>query len=42
MLVGLGGSNGTTVYAGILANKGNVSWRTKKGVEKPNYYGSIT
>lgn len=29
MLVGLGGNNGTTVTAGILANKNKITWRTK-------------
>jgi myo-inositol-1-phosphate synthase len=42
MLVGLGGNNGSTVTAGILANKHNITWTTKEGVQTPNYYGSIT
>lgn len=42
MLVGLGGNNGTTVLAGILANKYNMCWNTKMGEKKPNYFGSIT
>lgn len=42
LLVGWGGNNGSTLTAGILANKHNVSWRTKKGEQKPNYFGSIT
>jgi len=42
MLVGWGGNNGSTVTAGILANKHNVSWRTKKGKKTPNFFGSIT
>ncbi len=29
MLVGWGGNNGTTVTASILANKHNITWRTK-------------
>lgn len=32
MLVGWGGNNGTTVTAGILANKLNMSWRTKETI----------
>lgn len=32
MLVGWGGNNGTTVTAGILANKFNIQWNTKKGL----------
>lgn len=42
MIVGLGGNNGTTLTAGILANKHNITWQTKKGTHTPNYYGSIT
>eukprot|EP01063_Lacrimia_lanifica_P012921 TRINITY_DN19612_c0_g1_i1.p2 TRINITY_DN19612_c0_g1~~TRINITY_DN19612_c0_g1_i1.p2 ORF type:complete len:515 (+),score=243.78 TRINITY_DN19612_c0_g1_i1:60-1604(+) len=42
MLVGLGGNNGTTVAAGIIANREGISWRTRTGVQHPNYYGSIT
>lgn len=42
MLVGLGGNNGSTVVAGILANKLNITWETKNGVAKPNYFGSLT
>lgn len=42
MLVGLGGNNGTTCYAGILANKLKMSWNTKEGVQAANYFGSVT
>lgn len=42
MLVGLGGNNGTTVTAGILANRHGMTWMTKDGLRKPNYYGSLT
>eukprot|EP00958_Prasinococcus_capsulatus_P026186 scaffold4675_cov378-Prasinococcus_capsulatus_cf.AAC.3 len=42
MLVGWGGNNGSTVTAGILANKLGISWRTKEGIRKPNYWGSLT
>src|SRR5690242_9132668 len=41
LLVGLGGNNGTTVLGGIIANKLNLSWNTKNGENKPNFYGSI-
>ncbi|WVN90757.1 uncharacterized protein L203_106000 [Cryptococcus depauperatus CBS 7841] len=41
MLVGLGGNNGTTVLATNLANKHNISWHTKNGVQQPNYIGSV-
>ena len=42
LLVGLGGNNGTTVLGGLLANKHNITWTTKRGVQKPNFFGSIT
>lgn len=41
MLVGWGGNNGTTVTAAVLANKLGLSWRTKNGEKKANYYGSL-
>ncbi|ODV61773.1 inositol-3-phosphate synthase INO1 [Ascoidea rubescens DSM 1968] len=42
LLVGLGGNNGSTLVSAILANKHNISFETKEGVVKPNYYGSVT
>lgn len=42
MLIGLGGNNGTTFSGGILANKHNITWNTKKGEMTPNFYGSIS
>tara|TARA_R110002050_G_scaffold60380_3_gene133884 strand:+ start:694 stop:2238 length:1545 start_codon:yes stop_codon:yes gene_type:complete len=42
MLVGLGGNNGSTFTAGIIANREKISWRNKNGVQDPNYYGSVT
>jgi myo-inositol-1-phosphate synthase len=42
MLVGLGGNNGSTMVAGILANKHKLSWETKNGTVKANFYGSFT
>jgi myo-inositol-1-phosphate synthase len=42
MLVGLGGNNGSTFYAGILANKLKSTWETKNGVQTSNFYGSFT
>lgn len=42
MLVGWGGNNGSTITATILANKHNIDWPTKDGLQKPNYFGSIT
>ena len=42
MLVGLGGNNGTTFTAGIMANKRGLSWQTKEREIKANYFGSLT
>lgn len=42
MLVGLGGNNGSTFTAAILANKHNIEFQTKEGLKKPNYFGSMT
>ncbi|KAI8997848.1 hypothetical protein BDB01DRAFT_840934 [Pilobolus umbonatus] len=42
MMVGWGGNNGSTLTAAILAHKLGISWRTKSGVHKPNYFGSVT
>ena len=42
MLVGWGGNNGSTVTAGLIANKKRICWNTKKGIKEPNWYGSIT
>ncbi|ODQ80540.1 hypothetical protein BABINDRAFT_160811 [Babjeviella inositovora NRRL Y-12698] len=42
LLVGLGGNNGTTMIAATLANKHDISFETKEGTIKPNYYGSVT
>ncbi|KAK5018884.1 myo-inositol-1-phosphate synthase [Cryomyces antarcticus] len=41
MLVGWGGNNGTTVTAGILANRRNLVWDTREGSRAANYYGSV-
>ncbi|KAJ3450607.1 myo-inositol-1 phosphate synthase [Anaeramoeba flamelloides] len=41
MLVGWGGSNGTTITAGIIANKMGINWRTNRGINEPNYFGSM-
>ena len=40
MLVGWGGNNGSTVTAGILANRRNLTWETREGQQAANYYGS--
>ncbi|GAB7361023.1 hypothetical protein MBLNU230_g1065t1 [Neophaeotheca triangularis] len=41
MLVGWGGNNGTTVTAGIIANRGKLTWGTREGPREANYYGSM-
>ena len=41
MLVGLGGNNGCTSVAGILANKMKMTWDTKEGTNHSNYWGSV-
>ncbi|WFD30558.1 inositol-3-phosphate synthase [Malassezia sp. CBS 17886] len=41
MLVGLGGNNGTTITATVLANRENIQWHNKDGLQTPNYYGSL-
>ncbi|KAL1960558.1 hypothetical protein VTO42DRAFT_7137 [Malbranchea cinnamomea] len=41
MLVGWGGNNGTTVTAGILANRYGLVWDTREGKREANYYGSL-
>merc|ERR1711991_283919 len=42
MLVGWGGNNGTTITAGILANKHKLSWETKEGKLQADFVGSLT
>ncbi|AEO62447.1 uncharacterized protein THITE_2169187 [Thermothielavioides terrestris NRRL 8126] len=41
MLVGWGGNNGTTVTAGIIANRRGLVWETRNGRQAANYYGSV-
>lgn len=41
MLVGLGGNNGSTVTAGIIANRRGLTWDTREGRQAANYYGSL-
>ncbi|KAK3301233.1 uncharacterized protein B0H64DRAFT_33605 [Chaetomium fimeti] len=41
MLVGLGGNNGTTITAGIIANRRGLVWDTRNGRQAANYYGSV-
>lgn len=42
MLVGWGGNNGSTITAALLANRQDLEWRTKRGIQKANWFGSIT
>lgn len=42
MLVGLSGNNGSTFVAGVLANRRQLSWQTRNGEQKANFYGSFT
>ena len=42
MLVGLGGNNGSTFVAGILANKQKMTWPTRQADVEANFYGSFT
>lgn len=42
MLVGWGGNNGSTVTATVLANQHKMTWNTKEGTNRANFYGSIT
>lgn len=42
MLVGWGGNNGSTLTAGLIANRENITWKTKNGLHSPNYWGSLT
>ncbi|KAK3902631.1 hypothetical protein C8A05DRAFT_15343 [Staphylotrichum tortipilum] len=41
MLVGWGGNNGTTVTAGIMANRRGLVWDTRNGSQAANYFGSV-
>jgi len=41
MLIGWGGNNGSTLTASLLAHKHNISWNSKKGIEYPDYLGSL-
>ena len=42
MLIGWGGNNGSTLTAGLIANRENMKWETKDGFHSPNYWGSLT
>lgn len=42
MLVGWGGNNGSTLTAALEANRRQLEWRKRTGIQKANWYGSIT
>jgi myo-inositol-1-phosphate synthase len=42
MLVGWGGNNGSSFTAGLIANRKQLTWRTKNGDQTANFYGSLT
>lgn len=41
MLVGWGGNNGSTLTASLLAHQHKVTWKSRRGVEAPNFFGSL-
>ncbi|KAJ7220211.1 hypothetical protein GGX14DRAFT_433880 [Mycena pura] len=41
LMIGLGGNNGSTLCATVLANRHNITWQTKGGIQQPNYIGSV-
>lgn len=41
MLVGWGGNNGSTLTSALIANKHNINWNTKHGIQSPNFIGSL-
>jgi myo-inositol-1-phosphate synthase len=41
MMIGIGGNNGSTLCATILANRHNIIWHSKDGIQQPNYIGSV-
>ncbi|XP_017837695.1 inositol-3-phosphate synthase isoform X2 [Drosophila busckii] len=42
MLVGWGGNNGSTLTAALEANRRQLSWRKRTGMQQANWFGSIT
>lgn len=42
MIVGIGGNIGTTLTAGLIANKNGYTWENNSGIQSPNWFGSIT
>lgn len=42
LIVGVGGGNGVTAIAGVIANKKKIEWEGPTGRMSPNYLGCIT
>ncbi len=42
MFVGLGGNNGSTLTAALLAHRKHISWESRRGTHEPNFFGSFT
>lgn len=42
MLVGWGGNNGSTLTAALEANRRQLKWRKRTGIQQANWFGSIT
>lgn len=42
LIIGLGGNNGSTLMASVIANKKKLQWEDKTGIKYANYYGSLT
>ena len=42
MLVGMGGNNGSTLVAGLLAHNKKITWNNKSGLQNVKFYGSIS
>lgn len=41
MMVGWGGNNGSTLTAALAAHQQGTTWKSRRGVETPNFYGSL-
>ena len=42
MVVGLGGNNGSTLAAGLIAHRNNIKWSNKTGEHSVHFYGSMS
>lgn len=42
MLVGMGGNNGSTFVAGLLAHRQATTWENKEGIQNVEFFGSIS